>query len=301
MVYREIKDRVREIMDVTRPDDVIGRIFEGVIISLILIGVILVILESVDEFSLALLSFVFGFEVICIAIFSVEYLLRLWCCTSNPEYAHPVYGRLRYMVSPMAVVDLLAILPFYIPFIIPVDLRFLRIIRLARIFRLLKIARYSDAFHLLGRVVKREKAVLGIIFFVIAILIVISSILMYDVEHAVQPENFANIPSAMWWAAVTLTTVGYGDIYPITPVGKFLGAVIAFLGIGLFALPAGVLAAGFVAEIKGGKGEDSTESAGSPGKRIELLERLARLRQDGHIDDAEYAAEKDRILSETWK
>lgn len=148
----------------------------------------------------------------------------------------------------MAIIDLLAILPFYLPFV-GVDLRLLRMLRLLRIFRLFKIARYLKALNLMKRVFskKKEELIIALIFTIF--LLLIASTLMYYVENEVQPENFSSIPETMWWGIATLTTVGYGDIYPISGLGQILGGVIAIIGIGLFALPTGILAAGFSEEL----------------------------------------------------
>lgn len=159
-------------------------------------------------------------------------------------------GRLKFMLTPLALVDLFAILPFYLPILIPLDLRFLRVLRLIRIFRLFKLGRYSDALKLMGRVIKAKKAELFITLFIVFILLILSSSILYYVENETQPEVFSSIPSAMWWGISALTSVGYGDAYPMTPLGKFLGAIISLLGIGLIAMPTGILGAGFVEEIR---------------------------------------------------
>ena len=179
----------------------------------------------------------------------MEYVLRLLVCPFDPRYSSPVRGRVRYVFSYLAVIDLLAILPFYLPVLIPFDLRFLRIVRLFRLIRLFKLSRYSRAMTAIGVVLRNKRGELAIVIIVVFVFLLLSSAIMYEVEHEAQPNAFPNIPSAMWWGVVTLTTVGYGDIYPITPLGKFIGAVIALLGIGLFALPAGIIASGFTEEI----------------------------------------------------
>ena len=148
----------------------------------------------------------------------------------------------------MAIIDLLAILPFYIPFLIPVDLRFLRALRLFRLLRLLKIGRYSNAIQLIGSILKRKKPELTITFVIIFVLLIITSSLMYYIEHDAQPETFSSIPATLWWSVCTLTSVGYGDVVPESPLGKICGGIIALLGIGIFALPAGILASGFEEE-----------------------------------------------------
>jgi len=149
----------------------------------------------------------------------------------------------------MALIDLFAILPFYLPMLIPVDLRFLRALRLFRLLRLLKMGRYSNAMRVVGSILKRKRPELVVIFVIILVLLIISSSLMYYVENVAQPEKFGSIPETFWWSICTLTTVGYGDVTPVTPFGKVCAGFIALLGIGMFALPAGILASGFEEEM----------------------------------------------------
>ena len=160
-------------------------------------------------------------------------------------------GRLRYAVSGLALIDLFSILPFYFSFL-PIDLRFIRSIRIFRLFRLLKIARYLKAIGIIQAVLRerREQIFLSIMF--IVFMLVITSTLMYYVENEEQPEKFSSIPATMWWGIETLTTVGYGDLIPQTPLGRFLGGIIAILGIGIFALPAGILSSGLSDHLHGG-------------------------------------------------
>jgi voltage-gated potassium channel len=153
-------------------------------------------------------------------------------------------------MTPLALIDLLAILPFYLPIFVHLDLRIIRILRLFRIFRVFKLARYSESVKILSSVIKRKKEELLIVFFVLFILLIVASSLMYFVENDAQPNVFSSIPMAMWWCIVTLTTVGYGDIYPITVLGRILGGIIALLGIGMFALPTGILASAFAEELQ---------------------------------------------------
>src|SRR5262249_49718089 len=155
-----------------------------------------------------------------------------------------VIGRLRYVLSPMALVDLVAVLPSLIPGG-TLDLRFARSIRLFRLLRSLKLARYSRSLQTLGRVLQSRKEQLGVTRFAGMVLLVCAACSIYFAEHEAQPKSFPHIPAAMWWGVVTLTTVGYGDVYPVTALGKTIASVIAILGIGLFALPAGIVAGGF--------------------------------------------------------
>ncbi|MCI0486018.1 MAG: ion transporter, partial [Blastocatellia bacterium] len=174
----------------------------------------------------------------------------LWSCTTDKSFERPIAGRIRFALTPLALIDLVAILPFYLPMIFALDLRFVRILRLFRVLRLFKMARYSESLKTLGNVLKLKKEELVVSLLVLSILLVFASSLIYYAENESQPEVFSSIPAAMWWGIATLTTVGYGDIYPVTPAGKILGAIIAVLGIGMFALPAGVLASGFAEEIQ---------------------------------------------------
>jgi len=224
--------------------------FNYFMITLILLNVVTVILETVRNIHAAYLFLFSVIDLVSIAIFTVEYLLRVWICTLNPAYSHPVTGRLRYMVSGYALIDLLAFLPFYIPFIIPIDLRILRILRLFRLIRVLKLGRYSEAMKTFLLVLEKSKEKLILALSILFIVLVLASSMMYYAEHDAQPDKFESIPAAMWWAIVTLATVGYGDIFPITPLGKFIGGLVVVTGIAIFALPAAILSAGFIEEIQ---------------------------------------------------
>jgi voltage-gated potassium channel len=245
-----LKRRIHEILEPIHAKDKLSRVVNLFLIILILLNVLAVILESVQGYSLLYSGLFKIFEICSVTIFTVEYLLRVWTCDSDEEFAAPVIGRLRFIVKPMSIIDLLAILPFFLPLLFVFDFRFIRILRVIRILRLLKLGRYFEVIQKLGRVfvAKREELIftLGIV----VLLLVISSTLMYYVENPVQPEVFSSIPAAMWWGVATLTTVGYGDVYPVTPVGKMLGAVIAIIGIGMVALPTGIIGSGFMEEIR---------------------------------------------------
>ncbi len=263
----KIKTRCYEILDVASPGDKPSRVFDIVLISLIFLNVVVIILETVERFHAQFSTFFKIFEIFSVIIFTIEYVLRVWSTTKNPKYRKPIIGRARYILSPIALIDLFAILPFYLPMFLPFDLRFIRAVRLIRLFRLFKMGRYSDSLKLLGRVLKAKKEELYIAVFAIFIILTLSSSLLYYVENEAQPGAFSSIPSAMWWGVATLTTVGYGDIYPITSLGKIFGSIISLLGIGLFALPAGILSAGFVEEIR--KSKKSNKECPHCGKKIE--------------------------------
>ncbi len=244
-----MKKKVHEVLSVSKEKRTLSWYIDVSIMSLIVVNVLVTITETVQPIYEAYQAWFDTFELVSVIIFTLEYVLRVWTADLDPRYQKPFFGRLKYMFSPMALIDLLAILPFYLPFL-GVDLRHLRVLRALRIFRLFKIVRYVQAILFIKNVFqnKREELTVSLIFTLFLLLIV--STVMYYVEHLAQPEAFASIPQTMWWGIATLTTVGYGDIYPITPLGKLLGGVIAIIGIGLFALPAGILASGFSEELE---------------------------------------------------
>jgi len=257
-----VKRRVYEILERAAPDDRTSKAVDIGIMILILLNVAAVTLETVQGLYRRYSSFFWAFEALSVGVFTLEYILRLWSCTTEVRFSRPVAGRLRFATTPLAVVDLLAVLPFYLPMLLPLDLRFIRAIRLFRLFRLFKLGRYSESLRLLGVVLRARKEELIMTVFTISVLLIISSSLMYFVENEAQPQAFSSIPEAMWWGIVTLTTVGYGDVYPVTPLGKVLGAVIALLGIGMFALPAGILGSGFIEEVQRRKGRRTCPHCG---------------------------------------
>lgn len=246
---QRIKKRIYEILEVASPGDRASKYTDIFIMGLIILNVTAVILETVESLYIRYSTYFHLFDLFSVIVFSTEYLLRIWSCTINPKFSNSIRGRIRFIFTPLAIVDLLAILPFYLPMIMT-DLRFVRSIRLFRLFRLFKMARYSESIRTMGTVLRLRKEELTVTFFAILILLIFASSLVYHFERDSQPEAFSSIPAAMWWGVVTLTTVGYGDIYPMTPIGKFIGALVIVLGIGLFALPAGILASGFVEEVQ---------------------------------------------------
>lgn len=223
--------------------------FHLFMLVLIVLNVVSVILESVDSIERAY-SFIFTpFEEFSVFIFTAEFIGRVWSCTASKKIARASFGRLKFLLRPMMVVDLLAILPFYLPMVTEFDFRFLWILRFSRIIRLLKIGRYSDTYRMMGRVFDSRKEPLILSAVMVFTILLLSSCLMYFLEKEAQPDIFPNIPAAIWWGTVTLTTVGYGDIFPVTVGGKIVGGLISFMGIGIFALPAGILASGFSDEL----------------------------------------------------
>ena len=213
------------------------------LIALVALNVLAVTLQSVESLSRAYDEAFAAFELVSVSVFSVEFVLRVWSAAERRDAGETGWKRrVRYLRSPLAVADLLAIAPFYLGALFAVDLRFLRILRLLRV---LKLTRYSRAFAGLVEVARLQRAAFTTSFLILCVVLILTSSVMYVVEHQAQPEAFASIPSAMWWAVATLTTVGYGDVTPITPLGKLLAAAITVLGVGMVALPTSILATGF--------------------------------------------------------
>jgi voltage-gated potassium channel len=244
-----IKTRIWEIVEVAKPGDTFSRIFDVTVLSLIIINVISVIVGSVNPIYERWGAVLDAIEVVSVVVFTVEYAARIWSCTTDPRFQKPLLGRIRFALQAMSVIDLLAILPFYLPFW-GVDLRSMRVLRLFRILRIAKAGRYFTSLGLIRDVLRTNKEELILTSAMMALLLVISSSILYYCENEAQPEAFASIPHTMWWAIATLTTVGYGDVAPVTGIGRTFASVIAVIGIGMFALPAGILGAGFVEAIQ---------------------------------------------------
>lgn len=244
-----IRRRTWEIVEVAKAGDTASRVFDIFILTLIFLNVLAVIIGSVQSIQERFKVFFNVFEVLSVIVFTIEYLVRLWSCTAHPRYIGRICDRLQFALRAMPIIDLLAILPFYLPFL-GIDLRSLRALRLLRILRIAKVGRYYSSLNLIKHVFQAKKEELVLTSVLMGILLIISSTLLYYCENTVQPDAFSNIPATMWWSVATLTTVGYGDMYPVTFMGKICASVIAILGIGMFALPTGILGAGFVEAIQ---------------------------------------------------
>jgi voltage-gated potassium channel len=270
-VYDILESRVQQLP--------LGRFVAGTLILLILLNVIAAVLETdtafFNQFGHALDAFAF-FSVL---IFTVEYILRVWCCTENPLFTSPVHGRLRYMATPLALIDLLVIAPFFLlPFLTQTPYIFW-LIRFSRIFWILKIGHYSRATGTLVRVFKAKRGEILIALFIMMVLLILGSAMIYFAEHDAQPEKFSSVLVSMWWGIETMATIGYGDMVPITPLGKCISGVVALLGVGLFALPAGIFASGFMDEVRRNREERHHKPFTCPhcGKEIhDLPERRER-------------------------
>lgn len=222
---------------------------------LILLNVVAVLLETVDSVYSSYRSIFIWFETYSIMVFTVEYISRVWISVENSKFKHPVLGRIRYLFTFNAVIDLLAIIPFYLMFIgINLDLRMLRMLRL------LKLIRYSSALQSFGRVFYQKRDQILTSFFVFLFFLVATSSIVYWAEKDIQPEAFSSIPAAMWWGIATLTTVGYGDMYPVTAIGKIFGSMSAIIGIAMYALPSAIIVTGFISEISSKNKERHTSN-----------------------------------------
>lgn len=241
------------------------RAVELFIIVIIILNILSVIVDSVQGIRQKYDFFFYHFEMFSVWFFTVEYCFRVYCIVERPGYHDPIKGRWKFMKSPLAIIDLMAFLPFYLTFLpIPIDFVFLRIVRLMALFRMFKIARYLHALKLFRQVLtnRKEQLVLSIVF-ILFMLVMVSTVVFYA-EHDAQPDKFSSILATMWWGISTLTTVGYGDMVPVTPLGKILGGTFALAGIGLFALPAAILSSGFFELMQRKKGPRRCPHCGQP-------------------------------------
>jgi len=258
-------------------------LYDTFIVIWVIVSVLAVILESVQSIHYLLNLEFLILDAIAVSIFTIEYCLRLYCCVEEPGYQKAVAGRLKLAKSTSAIIDLLAIAPFFLEVFLHhlFDLRFMRVFRLLR---LLKLTRYTGATQSLSKVIVREWPVMAASAFIMLLLVVMTASLGYLFEHEAQPDKFENIPQAIYWAVITLASVGYGDISPVTPAGRAMTIVLALIGIGIFAIPAALLSSAFSDQLKM--------------DREALVNKLFEMLSDGHIDEEEAAyikAESKRL------
>jgi len=249
-MYHKTKLKVHTLLHPELGTTKWDRIINGFIITLIILNVIAVMLETVASIHDPNARFFRIFDTVSVIIFTIEYILRVWSCNHEPRYAHSFHGRIKYMVSLGALIDLLAILPFYLHVIVGLDLRVLRILRLLRFLRLFHLTSYMKSARMVRNVFINKANDLKLSLVLIFCLIIISACLVYFAEHSVQPAKFSSIPATLWWAVITLTSVGYGDMIPVTAPGKILTSIISLAGLAVYALPAGIITAGFLEETK---------------------------------------------------
>ena len=280
---KEFKDLNRgrtfrqKIHALVSPSDYGGKLhnmFDTFIVVWVIISVASVVLESVHSVHYLInLEFII-IDTIAVGIFTIEYLMRMYACVEEPRFRHGFIGRFKQARQTSALIDLLAILPFFLDALLGsvLDLRFLRVFRLLR---LLKLTRYNDSTKILTTVIAREWPVISASAFIMILMVVMTASLGYVFEHQAQPEKFDNIPNSVYWAVITLASVGYGDISPITPIGRFTTVVMSLLGIGIFAIPAALLASAFGDQLH---------------KERELMKaNLRNMMKDGYLDEKEAA------------
>ena len=270
MNKKSLRKRIWEILEKGNSNDKVSFYTDIFLITLIIFNIIAVLLETVDSiYSKYTLEFLI-FERFSTAVFLIEYILRVWVCVEEKIKKNKLITRLKYASTWPAIIDLLAVLSGLLPMIFEVDLRILRALRMLR---LLKFSRYFKVMNLLLGVLKEEKQSFLAAMFLLTIAMLIASTGIYLFEKDAQPDKFSSIPAAMWWAIATLTTIGYGDVTPVTSMGKFFGAIIAIIGIGVVALPSGILASGFTDQLKRRQAQYENE--------------LSKALQDGIISSSE--------------
>jgi voltage-gated potassium channel len=239
-----MRKRLYQVLEASKNEDSLSKFFDIFIIVLIILNVLALILSTIQRINSQFSTAFEVFEIFSILIFTVEYIGRIYSSVENPNYSKLVSGRIRYMFRPMILIDLMAILPFYLT-ILGLDFRSLRILRLFRILRILKLVRYVKALDRITIALRDRIREIIIAFSLISFMVLIAATLMYYAERNAQPDVFTSIPAAMWWAVATLTTVGYGDTYPVTAIGKILGSLIAIFGISAIAIPTAILSDAF--------------------------------------------------------
>ena len=279
-----------EIMREEEDKSFAGELFDWVMILLITVSLVFLVL---DTYSMPAWypPVTYWVELITSIIFSIEYILRFWISPLYYPELSPRKARLKYVFSFMAVVDFLAVMPFYLPMLLPVDLRVLRFFRLIRLLRLIKVSRYTESISIFVSVFKKKASQLITSLFVIFLLIIIASILMYDVEHEAQPLVFENAFSGLWWAMEAVTTAGNGEIYPITTMGRALAGMVSLLGIGVVAVPTGIISAGFVHAM-----QDNNMDAAGGYTPADAIAKYKALLDDGAITRWEYEEKKQGLL-----
>lgn len=245
-IWLQRRKRLFEIVEVGAADDWISRGYDLLSTLILVVNLTVTVMNTFDAMSLHYGAMLKGIESFTVAFFAVDYVLRLFSCRFLRPAERELKSLLLYMVSFTGLVDLLSFLPYYLPFFFPDGAVAFRMFRVIRIFRLFRINAYYDSLNVITEVLTSKKQQLLSSVFILLVLMLGSSLCMYSLEHEAQPEVFQNAFSGIWWSVSTLLTVGYGDIYPVTTLGKLFGTIIAFLGVGMVAIPTGIISAGFV-------------------------------------------------------
>lgn len=236
------REKLFHILHKPSPQNMWARYINYLLAAFIVSNALLVAVETLPSINPALHPYFYGFEILSTSIFAMEYLARLWVCVEQGRYARPAVGRIRYALSPLPILDLLVIVTFWTA----VDLRFLRVARMVRLLKVLNMAHFERSLERLGAALKRRKELLMVAVIMMVLCIYASAAILYQVEHATQPAVFSSIPNTLWWAMTTLTTIGYGDMVPVTSFGRICAGLISVFGIGVFALPTAIVTAAIV-------------------------------------------------------
>lgn len=254
MIERKaIKEIVAKFFSLKSSKEFSARLFDIFIEILVLLNVAAVILESYENIYQQFSFYFEAFEIFTVTVFTIEYLLRLWVSDLNYPRKLKWQAYKKFIFSANSLVDLISILPFFIPIIANIDLRHLRIFRLIRLLRVFKLTKYSHSLTVIGKIMSEKKQELLATLLMFFSVLVMSSSIMYYLENEAQPNAFPNIMQSFWWGIITLTTIGYGDIYPITALGKILGGLIAMMGVMIVAIPTGIISSSFVQKMEEGK------------------------------------------------
>lgn len=244
--WEQRRKRIFEIIEVGSNFDFQSRGYDLINAAAIVLNLTVSILYTFEDMRMRYSSIFFSIEAITVAFFCVDYMLRIWTAKYLYQNLSEPRAIRKYALSFTGIIDLLSFLPYYLPVFLPAGAIAFRLLRIARIFRLFRINAYYDSLNVITEVITGKKQQLLSSVFIILVLMSASSLCMYSLEHQAQPDVFKNAFSGIWWAASTLLTVGYGDIYPVTALGKMFGIFIAFLGVGMVAIPTGIISAGFV-------------------------------------------------------
>ena len=240
------RKRLFEIIEIGLPGDVASQVYDAFNILSIVINLVVSVMYTFDDLHAKFGPWLVTVEAITVAFFALDYCLRLWTAKFlRPSLSEPK-AVLRYIFSFSGLVDLLSFLPYYLPVFFPSGAVAFRMFRVARVFRLFRVNAYYDSLGVITEVISSKRQQLFSSVFILLVLMLASSLCMYSLEHEAQPQVFTNAFSGIWWSVSTLLTIGYGDIYPVTTLGKLFSIVITFLGVGMVAIPTGIISAGFV-------------------------------------------------------
>ena len=294
---RTLRQKVDALMNDTPTSGRLHHQLDLIFIIFIITSVAAVFLETIPAVHDPLKVEFYWFDTIAIAVFTIEYLLRLYAAPEREPHHSALSGRFSFVKKPSSLIDLVAIVPYYLQFLFAVDLRFIRVLRVLRI---LKLTRYNTALSTFAMVLKREKRAFSAAMFITVLITILSGAIVYEFEHAAQPEKFDTMPRAMYWAVITLASVGYGDISPVTPIGQAFTMVLAILGIGIVALPAGILGSAFSDQLHQQREQmlKAVEDAFADGILTEDEEReLEEERIRLHLSEEQFEKLKQRAMA----